>query len=158
VGNRNRSRHCLFVVRKIIQSLHSNAESMMRILMIAVATLVGSVPVACFAQARANSDPIKQGREEWQSRVNENRERLEQRRKELKREREERLGPKREQLRIDREQRIEPKQEELRIDREKRLGPKQEEIKQDRETRIESKREQLKREIEKQDDLRQRVR
>ena len=113
-------------------------------------------------------DPNKQAREHWQSRVNANRERLEQRREELRREREERLAPKREELRLDREKRIEPKQggaetrsrkatwgkaRRTRIEREakrntsrakNRLGPKHDEIKQDRENRIEPKREQLK--------------
>ncbi len=145
--------------------------SMKLFLMTITASLAAGIPAACLGQDRA--DPKALARQEWQSRVNENRERLEQRREELRRQRDERLAPKREQLRLDREQRVEPKQEELRLDLEKRLGakreelrmdrenrfgPKQEEIRQDRENRIEPKREQLKREIEKQNDLRQGVR
>jgi hypothetical protein len=92
---------------------------MMRILMIALAALIASVPVACFAQDRATGDPNKLGREEWQSRVNENRERLHERREELRRDREQRLAQKREKLRFDPESRIELKREELRREREK---------------------------------------
>jgi hypothetical protein len=153
---------------------HSDLDHMKRSLfVIAMACLAAALPVRSSAHDGVTADPNKQGREQWQSRVNANRERLEQLREELRLEREKRLAPKREELRLDREKRIErkqeelrldrekrlgTKQEELRLDREKRLGPKQEEIKQDRENRIEPKREQLKREIEKQDDLRQGVR
>ena len=114
------------------------------------------------------SDPNRQTREEWQSRVNANRERLEQRREELRREREERLAPKREELRLDREKRIEPKQQELKLDRENRPGSKQEELRLDRENqlvpkleelrlkreeRIEPKQEELRRERDKQKEI-----
>jgi hypothetical protein len=78
----------------------------------------------CLAQDRRISDPNRETREEWKSRVNASRERLDQRREELRREREERLGPKREQLRIDRENRLGLGQEELRLNRENRIRPK----------------------------------
>ena len=50
-------------------------------------------------------------REEWQSRVNAARERLKQRREELRLEREKQVGPKREELRLNHEKRVGPKQE-----------------------------------------------
>ena len=93
----------------------------------------------CLAQDRATGDSNKLTREEWQSRVNASRERLEQRREELRLEREKQLGP---------------KQEELQRDRENRFGAKQQELRLDREKRIESKRDELRREREKQKDLR----
>ena len=158
------------VVRRPVETLHSGHAHMKRTLfVIAMVCVVAELPSKTFAQDRV--DPNKQTREEWQSRVNATRERLEQRREELRREkqlepkreelrrdREKRIEPKQEELRIDREKRLRAKQEELRLDRENRLGPKQEEIKQDRENRIEPKREQLKREIEKQGGLRPGVR
>ena len=98
----------------------------------------------CFAQDHATDDKLT--REEWQSRVNAARERLKQRREELRLEREKQVGPKREELRLEREERLGPKQEELSLDRENRLGPKQEELKLDREKRIEQKRDELRRE------------
>ena len=97
-----------------------------------------------FAQDHATDDKLT--REEWQSRVNATRERLKQRREELRLEREKQVGPKREELRLDREERLGPKHEELSFDRENRLGPKQEELKLDREKRIEPKRDELRRE------------
>ena len=98
----------------------------MRRSFISIAPGLLALAFPCLAQDRAIGNPST--REEWQSRYNATRERLEQRREELRREREERLGPKREQSRLDREQRIEPRQEELKRDREKRLGTRQEEI------------------------------
>jgi len=82
----------------------------------------------CFAQDRATGDANKLTQEEWQSRVNATRERLEQRREELRLEREKRYGPKQEELRRDRENRYGQKQEDLRLEREKRYGPKPEEL------------------------------
>jgi hypothetical protein len=99
---------------------------------IAMACLAAGFSSVCFAQDHATGDSNKLTREEWQSRVNATRERLEQRREELKREREERLAPKREELRLDREKRLGPKQEELRLDREERIEAKREELKLER--------------------------
>ena len=150
-------------------SSHLDREHMKRTLFfIAVVCLAAGFPFVCFAQDRVTGNPNKQSREEWQSRVNANREGLEQRREELRREREERLAPKREELRLDREKRIEPKQQELkldrenrfeskqeqlRLDRENRFGPKQEELRLDRENRVEPKREELRRERDKQKEI-----
>jgi hypothetical protein len=99
---------------------------------IAIAFLAAGSSSVCLAQDRATDDSSKLTREKWQSRVNTTRERLEQRREELKREREERLAPKREELRLDRERRLGPKQEELRRDREERIEPKRDELKLER--------------------------
>ena len=82
----------------------------------------------CFAQDHAQSDANKLTQEEWQSRVNAARERVEQRREELRLEREKRYGLKQEELRLDRENRYGPKQEELRLEREKRYGTKADEL------------------------------
>jgi hypothetical protein len=82
---------------------------------IAMACLAAGFSSVCFAQATGGSDKLT--REEWQSRVNATRERLEQRREGLRLEREEQLGPKREELRLDREERLGPKREELRRER-----------------------------------------
>jgi Skp family chaperone for outer membrane proteins len=119
----------------------------------AMACLAASFSSVCFAQDHATDESNKLTREEWQSRVNATRERLNQQRDELRLEREKQLGPKREELRLDREERIEPKQEALRRDRENRFGAKQEELRRDREKRIEPKRDELRREREKQKDL-----
>jgi hypothetical protein len=124
------------------------------LLFVTIAFLAAGSLSVCLAQDSATGDSNNLTREEWQSRVNATRERLEQRRKEMKREREERLAPKREELRLDREKRIEPKQEELRLDRERRLGPKQEELRRDREGRVDPKREELKLERDKQQNIR----
>jgi hypothetical protein len=86
---------------------------------IAIAFLAAGYSGVCLAQDRATGDSNKLTRENWQSRVNATRERLERRREELKREREERLAPKREELRLDREKRIGPKREELKLGRDK---------------------------------------
>ena len=85
---------------------------------IATIGLTAGLSIGSYAQERAAADTAK-SREEWQSRVNATRERLERRREELRRERDERLGPKREQLRLDREGRIEPMRDKLRLEREK---------------------------------------
>jgi hypothetical protein len=98
---------------------------------IAMACLAVGFSSVCFAQDRATDDS-----------VNATRERLKQRREELRLEREKPLEPKREELRLDREKRLGPKQEELRLDREKRIGPKQEELR----LEIEPKRDELRRE------------
>jgi hypothetical protein len=82
----------------------------------------------CFAQDHATGDANKLTQEEWQSRVNAARERVEQRREELRLEREKRYELKQEELRLDRENRYGPKQEELRLEREKRYGPKPDEL------------------------------
>jgi hypothetical protein len=82
----------------------------------------------CFAQDHATGDANKLTQEEWQSRVNATRERVEQRREELRLEREKRYGLKQEELRLDRENRYGPKQEELRLEREKRYEPKPDEL------------------------------
>jgi len=113
---------------------------------IAMACLAASFSSVCFAQDNTADDSNKLNREEWQSRVNANRERLKQRREEMRLEREKQVGPKREELRLDREEQFGPKQEELRLDREERFGAKQEELKVDREKRIEPKRDELRRE------------
>jgi hypothetical protein len=89
----------------------------------------------CFAQDHATGDSNKLSPEEWQSRVNATRERLEQRREELRLEREKRLGPKREELRLEREKRLGPKQEELRLNREERIEPKRDELRRERENK-----------------------
>jgi hypothetical protein len=107
---------------------------------IAMACLAVCLPSVCFAQDHPADDKLT--REELQSRVNATRERLKQRREELRLEREKPIEPKREALRFDREKRLGPKQEELRLDREKRLGPKQEELR----LEIEPKRDELRRE------------
>jgi hypothetical protein len=73
---------------------------------IAMACLASALPVRSSAQDRVTVDPNKQAREQWQSRVNANRERLEQRREEMRLDREKRLAPKREELRLDQEKRI----------------------------------------------------
>lgn len=111
---------------------------------IAMACLAAGFSCVGFAQDHATDDKLT--REEWQSRVNAARERLKQRREELRLEREKQVGPKREELRQDREEQFGPKQEELRLDRENRLGQKQEELRLDREKRIEPKRDELRRE------------
>ena len=128
----------LYLGRGLVQK--HEAES----LVIAMACLAAGFSSVCFAQDHATDDKLT--REEWQSRVNAARERLKQRREELRLEREKQVGPKREELRLDREERLGPKQEELSFDRENRLGPKQEELKLDREKRIEPKRDELRRE------------
>lgn len=63
---------------------------------IAMACLAAALPVRSSAQDRVTDDPNKQARGEWQSRVNSNRERLQERREEMKREREKQIEPKRE--------------------------------------------------------------
>ena len=68
----------------------------------------------CFAQDHATGDANKLTQQEWQSRVNATRERVEQRREELRLEREKRYGLKQEELRLDRENRYGPKPDELR--------------------------------------------
>ena len=122
-----------------------HAEIMKRSLFfIAMACLAAGFSSVGFAQDPAMDDKLT--REEWQSRVNATRERLKQRREELRLEREKQVGPKREELRLDREEQLGPKQEELRLDREERFGPQQEELRVDREKRIEPKRDELRRE------------
>ena len=111
---------------------------------IAMACLAAGFSCVGFAQDHATDDKLT--REEWQSRVNAARERLKQRREELRLEREKQVGPKREELRLDREEQLGPKQEELRLDRKERFGPMQEELRLDREKRIEPKRDELRRE------------
>ena len=77
-------------------------------------------------------------REEWQARVNANRERLEERREEMKREREKQLAPKREELRLDREERLGPKREEIKRDRRERIEPKREELERNKQQNMRS--------------------
>ncbi len=89
---------------------------------LAMACLAAGPPSLCFAEDHATGGSNKLSREEWQSRVNATRARLEQRREELRLEREKRLGPKREELRLDREKRIKPKPDELRREREHKGG------------------------------------
>jgi uncharacterized protein YaiL (DUF2058 family) len=90
--------------------------------------LAAGLSSVCFAQDHATGDANKLTQEEWQSRVNATRERVEQRREELRLEREKRYGLKQEELRLDRESRYGPKQEELRLEREKRYEPKPDEL------------------------------
>src|SRR5437868_2466931 len=89
---------------------------------VAMACLATGLSSVCFAQDHATGGSNKLSREEWQSRVKATRERLEQRREELRLEREKRLGLKQEELRLNREERIEPKRDELRREREKKGG------------------------------------
>jgi hypothetical protein len=127
-----------------IETSHSDHDYMKRsFFVIAITCLAAALPVRSFAQDRVTGDANKQTSEQWQSRVNAGRERLKQRREELRREREERLAPKGEELRLDRDERIEPKQ----------FGPKKEELKLDRENRIEPKREELRRERDRQKEI-----
>src|SRR3954454_6237524 len=91
---------------------------------VAMTCLAGGFSSVCFAQDHATDDLNKLSPEERQSRVNATRERLEQRREELRLEREKRLGPKREELRLEREKRLGPKQDQLRVNREEQIGPK----------------------------------
>ena len=70
---------------------------------VAIACLAASRSNLCLAQDHATGGSNKLSREEWQSRVNAARERLDQRREELRLEREKRLGPKQEELRLNRE-------------------------------------------------------
>ena len=86
---------------------------------IAMACLAAGFSNACYAQDHATGDSNKPTREEWQSRVNANLERLEQRREELRLERAKRLGPRQEELRLEREKRLGAKRDELRREREK---------------------------------------
>ena len=88
---------------------------------IVIAFLAAGSPSVCIAHDRAMGDSSELTRQEWQSRVNATRQRLEQQREKLRLEREKRLEPKREVLRLDREERLGAKQEELRLDREKRI-------------------------------------
>jgi hypothetical protein len=111
---------------------------------IAMACLAVGFSSVCFAQDHATDDKLT--REEGQSTVDATRERLKQRREELRLERDKRIEPKLQELQLDRENRIGPKREELQLDREKRIGPKREELRLDREKRIEPKREELRRE------------
>ncbi|WP_245309473.1 right-handed parallel beta-helix repeat-containing protein [Bradyrhizobium retamae] len=89
---------------------------------VAMACLAAGFSSVCFAQDRSTGDLNKLSPEEWQSRVNAARERLEKRREELRLEREKRLGPKQEKLKLNREERIEPKRDELRRERENKGG------------------------------------
>uniref|UniRef100_UPI0004862FBE hypothetical protein n=1 Tax=Bradyrhizobium sp. WSM1743 TaxID=318996 RepID=UPI0004862FBE len=84
---------------------------------LAMACLTAGLSSLCFAQDHATGGSNKLSREEWQSRINATRERLDQRREELRREREQRL-----ELRLNREGRIEPKRDELRRERENKGG------------------------------------
>jgi hypothetical protein len=84
----------------------------------------------CFGQDHATDDKLT--REES---VNATRERLKQRREELRLEREKPLEPKREELRLDREKRLGPKQEELRLE----IGPKRDELRRERDEQREKK-------------------
>jgi hypothetical protein len=122
---------------------------------IAMACLAAGFSSVCFAQDHATVDSNKLTREQWQSRVNATRERLEERREELRVERERRLGPKREELRLDRENRLGQKQEELRLDREKRIEPKREELRLERENRLGQKQEELRLDREKRSEPKQ---
>ena len=101
---------------------------MKRSLFLITICLAAGFSSVCFAQDHATGDANKLTQEEWQSRVNATRERVEQRREELRLEREKRYGLKQEELRLDRENRYGPKQEELRLDRENRYGPKPDEL------------------------------
>lgn len=73
------------------------------LILIVMVCLAGGFSSACFAQDRAAGDSNKLTREEWQSRVNATRERLQQRREELRRDREKRLEPRRQELRREQE-------------------------------------------------------
>ena len=84
-------------------------------LFVGVACLAAGFSSVCFAQ---DTDTNKVTREEWQSRVNADRERL-QRWEELRFQREKQIGPRREELQLEREKRFGSKHEELRLDREK---------------------------------------
>ncbi|MCK1349227.1 hypothetical protein, partial [Bradyrhizobium sp. CW11] len=88
---------------------------------VAMACLAADLSSLCFAQDHATGGN-KLSRQEWQSRVNATRERLDQRREELRLEREKLLGPKQEELRLNRKERIEPKPDELRRERENKGG------------------------------------
>jgi len=107
--------------------------------LILMACLAAGFSSVCFAQDRATGDSNKLTREEWQSGVNATRERLEQRREELRLEREKRIGPKREELQLEREKRFGPKQEELRLDREKRIEPNRDALRRERDEQRERK-------------------
>jgi hypothetical protein len=104
---------------------------------IAMACLAAGFSSVCFAQAPATDDRLT--REEWQSRVNATRERLKQRREELRFEREKQVGPKQKKLRLDREEQFGAKQEELKLDREKRIEPKRDELRRERDEQREQK-------------------
>jgi hypothetical protein len=103
--------------------------------LVAMACLAAGLSGVCFAQDQATSGSSKLPSAEWQSRVNATRERLEQRREELRLDREKRLGAKREELRLEREKRLGPKQEQLRLDREERIEPKRDELRRERENK-----------------------
>ena len=106
---------------------------------IAMVGLITSLPIGSHAQQRAPADTAK-SLEEWQSRVNASRERLEQRREALRAEREKQLAPKQEELQRDRESRFGAKQEELRIDRARRIEPRRDELRRGREEQKELRR------------------
>jgi hypothetical protein len=106
---------------------------------IAMVGLITSLPIGSHAQERAPADTAK-GREEWQSRVNASRERLEQRREVLRAEREQQLAPKQGELQRNREIRFGAKQEALRLDRERRVEPKREHLRREREEQKELRR------------------
>ena len=70
---------------------------------IVIAFLAAGSSSVCIAQDRATGDSGKLTRQEWQSRVNATRERLEQQREKLRLEREKRNEPKRDDLQRGRE-------------------------------------------------------
>jgi hypothetical protein len=118
----------------ILLRAHIVIEGMKRSLyFIATVSLTAGLSIGCSAQERAPADTSKMTREEWQSRVNASRERLEQRREEQRLEREKQPGSKQEELQRERESRFGAKQEELRLDREKRIEPKRDELRRQRE-------------------------
>jgi hypothetical protein len=100
---------------------------------ISMAFLAGGFSSVCFAQDPAAGDSSKLTRDAFKSRVNADRERLDQRREELRREHEKQVGRRREEIQLDREKRFGLKQEELRLGREKRIEPKRDELRRDRE-------------------------
>ena len=116
-----------------MHSDREHAESMKRSqLFVGVACLAAGFSSVCFAQDHARSNKVT--REEWQSRVNANREQLQQRWEELRFQREKQIGPRREELQLEREKRFGSKHEELRLDREKRIEPKRDDLRRERET------------------------
>jgi hypothetical protein len=88
---------------------------------VAMTCLTADLSSVCLAQDHATGGN-KLSRQEWQSRVNATRERLDHRREELRLEREKRPGPKQEELRLNRKERIEPKRDKLRRERENKDG------------------------------------
>ncbi|MFC7700491.1 right-handed parallel beta-helix repeat-containing protein [Bradyrhizobium sp. GCM10028915] len=89
---------------------------------VAITCLAGGVSSVCFAQDHATDYLNKLSPEEWQSRVNATRERLEQRRKELRLDREKRLGANQEKLRLNRDEQIGPTRNDLLRERENKGG------------------------------------